>query len=91
MDEPLQDRQADAGGDSAAASEGHPPNDRDARSEMEELSAQAADRGLLADYLDFLRTSKKWWITPIILALLLVGALVVLSVSSASPLIYPFF
>lgn len=47
--------------------------------------------GLLADYWDFLKSNKKWWLTPILLALLLVGLLVFLSVSGAGPAIYPFF
>ncbi|MCA9055436.1 MAG: hypothetical protein KDA75_16460 [Planctomycetaceae bacterium] len=55
------------------------------------LAAHAPPPGLLADYLDFLRTNKKWWLTPIILALLLVGLLVFLSVSGVGPAIYPFF
>lgn len=63
----------------------------ESKSELDELAQQAGDRGLLADYLDYLKATKKWWITPIILALLLVGLLVFLSVSGAGPAIYPFF
>lgn len=55
------------------------------------LAAHAPQPGLLADYLDFLKSNKKWWLTPIILALLLVGLLVFLSVSGVGPAIYPFF
>ncbi len=55
------------------------------------LAGHAPKTGLLADYWDFLRSNKKWWLTPILLALLLVGCLVVLSVSGAGPAIYPFF
>jgi hypothetical protein len=40
----------------------------------------------------FLRTRKKWWLTPIVLMLILLGALVVLSESSAvAPFIYALF
>ncbi|MFV0442521.1 MAG: DUF5989 family protein [Planctomycetaceae bacterium] len=55
------------------------------------LAAHAPPPGLLADYLDFLKTNKKWWLTPILLALLVVGFLVFLSVSGVGPAIYPFF
>lgn len=70
-----------------------PPESKspESKSELDELAQQASDRGLLADYLDYLKATKKWWITPIILALLLVGLLVFLSVSGAGPAIYPFF
>lgn len=44
--------------------------------------------GLLAEFLDFLLHNKKWWLTPIIVILLLVGILVWLG-SSGMPLIYP--
>ncbi|MFO0869364.1 MAG: DUF5989 family protein [Pirellulales bacterium] len=47
--------------------------------------------GLLADFWDFLRHNKKWWLTPILLALLLVAALVFLSASPLAPFIYPLF
>jgi Family of unknown function (DUF5989) len=58
---------------------------------VDPLASHAPQPGLLADYLDFLKSNKKWWLTPIILALLLVGALVFLSVSGVGPAIYPFF
>ena len=40
---------------------------------------------------DFLLSNKKWWLTPIILALLLVGALILLSGTVAAPFIYTLF
>ena len=40
----------------------------------------------------FLRTRKKWWLTPIVVTLILLGALIVLSESSAvAPFIYALF
>lgn len=40
----------------------------------------------------FLRTRKKWWLTPIVVTLLLLGVLIVLSESSAvAPFIYALF
>ncbi len=48
-------------------------------------------RGLLAELWEFLRHNKKWWLTPIILVLLLIGALILLTGTAAAPFIYPLF
>lgn len=47
--------------------------------------------GLVAEFLEFLVESKAWWLTPIIVVLLLVGLLIVLSGSVIAPFIYPIF
>ena len=40
----------------------------------------------------FLRNRKKWWLTPIVLVLLLVGALLVVTQGSAlAPFVYTIF
>ncbi|MDD5217787.1 MAG: DUF5989 family protein [Candidatus Omnitrophica bacterium] len=47
---------------------------------------------ILKEFWDFLKIRKKWWLTPIILVLLLLGALIVFAQSSAvSPFIYTLF
>ncbi|MBK9516623.1 MAG: hypothetical protein IPO09_04555 [Anaeromyxobacter sp.] len=47
---------------------------------------------IVADYLGFLRQQKKWWVLPIVLFLLLFGALIVLTQGSAlAPFIYALF
>ncbi len=47
---------------------------------------------IVADYLSFLRQQKKWWLLPIVLFLLLFGALIVLTQGSAlAPFIYALF
>ena len=38
-----------------------------------------------------MRIRKKWWLAPVILALLVVGAFVVLGGTAAAPLIYTLF
>ena len=53
--------------------------------------ATATRPGLVVELWEFLRHTKKWWLTPIILVLLLVGALVFLAGTSAAPFIYPLF
>jgi hypothetical protein len=47
---------------------------------------------LLKDLWDFLKVRKKFWLAPIILVLVLLGALIVLSQGSAvAPFIYTLF
>ena len=53
--------------------------------------AEEAPPGILLEFWDFLRYNKKWWLTPIILVLALVGLLVLLSGTAAAPFIYTIF
>ena len=56
--------------------------------------AREAERrraGFLAELWGFMRHSKMWWLTPIILVLLLVGVLVAVGGSAAAPFLYPLF
>ncbi len=53
--------------------------------------AGASQRGVLAEFFDFVLHNKKWWLTPVIVLLLLVGALVVLGGSGVAPFIYSLF
>jgi hypothetical protein len=53
--------------------------------------AQGKARGPVAEFLVFVANNKKWWLTPIILALVLVGVLAVLGGSGVAPFIYSLF
>ena len=53
--------------------------------------AEEARPGLLGELWEFLATNKKWWLTPIVLVLLLVGVLIMLSGTAAAPFIYTLF
>jgi len=47
---------------------------------------------ILKEFWDFLRVRKKWWLTPIVVVMVLLGALIVFSQSSAlSPFVYTLF
>ena len=47
---------------------------------------------LLKEFWDFLKVRKKWWLTPIVVVLLLLGALIVFTQSTAvAPFIYTLF
>jgi hypothetical protein len=47
--------------------------------------------GFVREFLDFLLHNKKWWLTPIILVLLVLGLLVMLGGTGAAPFIYTLF
>ena len=67
-------------------------SDKPAQSSSDfEQQAAESNRGLAAEFWDFLRHNKKWWLTPIVVAILLVGLLVMLSSSAIAPFIYPLF
>lgn len=53
--------------------------------------AKAQRVGLVAEFWDFLKHNKKWWLLPILVVLLLIGVLVVLGSSGAGAFIYPLF
>jgi hypothetical protein len=53
-----------------------------------EQQASRRPPGLLAEYWSFLRHNKKWWLTPIVVAVLAAGLLVFLA-GTVGPFIYP--
>ena len=63
------------------------------REQAEKFEEQATQRqvGMVGELVHFLAHNKKWWLTPIILVLLLVGLLVVLGGSGVAPFIYTLF
>jgi len=54
-------------------------------------AAQGQEQGLIAEFVQFLKENKKWWLAPILLVLMLMGALILLSGSAAAPFIYTLF
>ncbi|MEE8450821.1 MAG: DUF5989 family protein [Thermoguttaceae bacterium] len=56
-----------------------------------EQQAEQSQQGIVAEFVDFLRYNKTWWLAPIILVLLGVGLLVVVGGSGAAPFIYTLF
>ena len=57
------------------------------------FSEQATEKppGLWAEFFHFVLHNKKWWLTPIIVLLVLVSALIVLGGSGVAPFIYSLF
>ncbi len=76
----------------------------DAKSESRELKTQgpssessfdeladAKDPGIVREFIWFLRYNKKWWMTPILVILLLLVGLAFLTSSPVGPFIYTLF
>jgi Family of unknown function (DUF5989) len=47
--------------------------------------------GLLPEFIAYLRENRKWWLLPIVLALLLLGLLMLAGGTGAAPFIYSLF
>jgi hypothetical protein len=62
----------------------------DSENSFEELS-QSEQPSFVFEFWDFLRHNKKWWLTPIVVIMLLFGALMFLSGTAAAPFIYTLF
>lgn len=61
------------------------------KTDFEREAARAGRRGFLVELWQFLRASRKWWLVPIIVTLLLVAVLVYISGSAAAPFVYTLF
>jgi Family of unknown function (DUF5989) len=59
----------------------------------DDFARQASDRppGLLSEFIQFHRHSRKWWLLPIVVVLLGVGVLIVLGGTALAPFIYTLF
>jgi hypothetical protein len=62
-------------------------------SDHEEFVREAAGArtSLAAEFWDFLKHNKKWWLLPILVVLVLIAVLVALGSTGAAPFIYPMF
>jgi hypothetical protein len=61
---------------------------------MKDFKSAANDKrqtGMLSEFVYFLKTSKKWWLLPIVVILVGFGVLVFLSSTAAAPFIYTLF
>jgi hypothetical protein len=60
---------------------------------MKELdrAAQNAEAGFVGEMAYFLKKSRKWWLLPFVLAIVVLGALTLLSSTAVAPFIYSIF
>jgi hypothetical protein len=54
-------------------------------------AAKGKERGLVSEFVDFLAENKLWWMSPILVVLLLVGVLLALGATGLVPFIYTLF
>ena len=68
-------------------------DDTNGKVSKDDFAAQASgDRTSLAgEFTDFLKENKKWWLAPIVIAILGLGLLVLLGGTAAAPFIYTLF
>lgn len=66
-------------------------SDDERKAESLEDLATRAKPGFFGEYIAFLRASKKWWLIPILVAVLLLGVLTLLAATGAAPFIYTLF
>ena len=58
-----------------------------------DFTTQASEgrSSLAGEFTDFLKENKKWWLAPIVIAILGLGLLVLLGGTAAAPFIYTLF
>jgi len=59
--------------------------------DLRQLSQERSRTGVVGELVGFMSHSKKWWLTPIVLMLLLLGVLIVIGGTGAAPFIYTLF
>jgi hypothetical protein len=61
--------------------------------QKEDFTAQASGgrESLASEFVAFLKENKKWWLAPILIAILGLGLLVLLGGTAAAPFIYTLF
>jgi Family of unknown function (DUF5989) len=65
--------------------------DKQTEQSFEQLADESSNPSFLAEFIEFLRYNKSWWLAPIIVVLLLMAGLVLLSGTAAAPFIYTLF
>jgi hypothetical protein len=56
-----------------------------------EKTASGRSSGFLGEFWFLLRHNKKWWLTPVLILLFLLGLLIVVGGTGAAPFIYTLF
>lgn len=62
-----------------------------ARQSQFEREASSGGQGLVGDFWGYLMHTRKWWITPIVIMLLLLAGLIILGGTGAAPFVYTLF
>ena len=75
---------------SNSSSDGSLNDDSSQKSAFEQAAQQRAPN-VIVEFMDFLLHNKKWWLTPIILVLLVFSVFIALTSSALAPFIYVLF
>jgi hypothetical protein len=62
-----------------------------ATNDFEKQAADKPNQMLVVELWHFLRQTKKWWLFPVLITLLLLGLLIWMSSTAAAPFIYTLF
>ena len=63
----------------------------DQKSEFEQAAAEKQRGGFVGELWTFMKENKKWWLLPLVVALLIFAALIFLSGTGVAPFIYTLF
>lgn len=59
--------------------------------EFEKAASTPSSGGFFVEFWGFLKSNKKWWLLPVIIAFLILAALIFLSSTGLAPFIYTLF
>jgi hypothetical protein len=63
----------------------------DRQSEFERIASENRRPNLIVEFWGFLRHNKKWWLLPILIMVIALGALIMLASTGVAPFIYTMF
>ena len=72
-------------------SDGTTRTSREAGGDARALPRGGRNASIFGELLHFLRVSRKWWLAPVLLSLLVLGAVLVLGSTAVAPFIYALF
>ncbi|MGY8675954.1 MAG: DUF5989 family protein [Verrucomicrobiia bacterium] len=67
------------------------PEEKRSESNEFENAGEGEQAGIVSEFIEFLGENKKFWMIPLLVALLGLGALILLGGTSAAPFIYTLF
>jgi hypothetical protein len=67
------------------------PNTNPEHTAFEKAAAEQKNSGFFSELWGFMKHNKKWWLLPLIMALVILGVLIVLSGTGLAPFIYTLF
>ena len=65
--------------------------EEESKGDFAEQASSGERASLVREFVEFLGENKKWWLAPILISVLLLGALVLLGGTAAAPFIYTLF